>query len=56
MIYGKTCPRRHVFYARIAQGGSQEALDTELGKWLAALGDVLSHLEQFYNTGQYGQV
>jgi len=52
----KACPRRVDFYARIAQGGSQESLTLELDKWLAGLDLIVKHLSRFYEEGGHGSI
>jgi len=53
----KACPLRADFFAKLAadpDGGnpaSQEKLDEELSKWLAALSAIITRLEAFYEKG-----
>ena len=49
-------PRRNEFYMRIAQGGSIEKLDVELGKWLYGLESIVKHVTDFLERGGYGKV
>jgi len=49
-------PRRNEFYMRIAQGGSIEKLDVELGKWLCGLESIVKHVSDFLERGGYGKV
>lgn len=49
-------PRRSEFYARIAQGGSQEKLDAELAKWLVGLDALVKHISTFLENGGHGKV
>ena len=57
----KACPLRDTFYAKLAadpDGGepaSQEKLNEELNKWLAALSDILARVEKFYEDGEYAK-
>jgi len=52
----RAVPRRNDFYMRIAQGGSIEKLDIELGKWLGGLEKIVHHLSGFLERGGYGKV
>ncbi|KAF8798670.1 glycolipid transfer protein [Phlegmacium glaucopus] len=52
----RAVPRRNDFYMRIAQGGSIEKLDTELGKWLYSLEKIVKHVSDFLERGGYGKV
>jgi hypothetical protein len=49
-------PRRNEFYMRIAQGGSIEKLDVELGKWLCGLESIVKHVSDFLERGGHGKV
>lgn len=49
-------PRRNEFYMRIAQGGSIEKLDVELGKWLYGLESIVKHVTDFLERGGHGKV
>lgn len=57
----KACPLRADFYTKLASdpdGGepaSQEKLNEELDKWLAALSAILERLDKFYEEGGYGK-
>jgi hypothetical protein len=57
----KACPFRTDFYAKLAadpNGGepaSQEELNEDLDKWLAALSAILERIDKFYETGGYGK-
>lgn len=57
----KACPYRADFYAKLAadpNGGepaSQEKLNEELDKWLAALSSIVARMETFYEKGGYGK-
>ncbi|KAH0588728.1 hypothetical protein H2248_004533 [Termitomyces sp. 'cryptogamus'] len=57
----KACPYRADFYKKLAadpSGGppaSQEKLDEELNKWLAALDAIVARVEAFYEKGSYGK-
>ena len=52
----RAVPRRNDFYMRIAQGGSIEKLDIELGKWLCGLESIVKHVGGFLERGGYGKV
>ena len=52
----RAVPRRNEFYMRIAQGGSIEKLDVELGKWLCGLESIVKHVSVFLERGGYGKV
>ncbi|KAL0954259.1 hypothetical protein HGRIS_005387 [Hohenbuehelia grisea] len=52
----RAVPRRSDFYARIAQGGSKEALDAALGKWLEGLDRIVKRTSGFLAEGGYGRV
>jgi hypothetical protein len=52
----RAVPRRNDFYMRIAQGGSIEKLDIELGKWLCGLESIVKHVGGFLERGGYGRV
>ena len=52
----RAVPRRHDFYMRIAQGGSIEKLDIELGKWLCGMEMIVEHVSGFLERGGYGKV
>jgi len=52
----RAVPRRGDFYMRIAQGGSMESLETELGKWLVGLDIIVQRMQVFLAQGGYGQV
>ena len=57
----KACPYRADFYGKLAAdpaGGasaSQEKLNEELDKWLAALHAIVSRMEAFYEKGGYSK-
>lgn len=57
----KACPLREGFYIKLASdpnGGppaSQEKLNEELDKWLAALDNIVTRMETFYEKGGYGK-
>ncbi|TRM70217.1 glycolipid transfer protein domain-containing protein [Schizophyllum amplum] len=57
----KACPYRKDFYEKLAAdpaGGapaSQETVDAELDKWLAALDAIVKRMEDFYAKGGYGK-
>jgi len=51
-----TAPSRVDFYARIAQGGSQEKLDAKLGGWLDGLDCNLQYVCKCYEDGGYGRI
>ncbi|KAH9485081.1 Glycolipid transfer protein B [Psilocybe cubensis] len=57
----KACPYRADFYAKLAadpDGGApatQEKLNEELDKWLAALSNIVARVEAFYEKGNYGK-
>jgi len=57
----KACPLRAEFYAKLAadpnggESASQEKLNEELDKWLAALSAILARVEAFYEKGDYGK-
>ncbi|KAF8971092.1 glycolipid transfer protein domain-containing protein [Flammula alnicola] len=57
----KACPYRADFYAKLAadpSGGApatQETLNEELDKWLAALSDIVARMEAFYQKGDYAK-
>lgn len=52
----RAVPRRNEFYMRIAQGGSIEKLDVELGKWLCGLESIVKHVSVFLERGGFGKV
>lgn len=58
----KACPYRADFYKKLAAdpaGGppaSQEVLNAELDKWLAALSKIVTQMDDFYVKGGYGKV
>lgn len=52
----RAVPRRNEFYMRIAQGGSIEKLDVELGKWLCGLESIVKQVTVFLERGGYGKV
>lgn len=52
----RAVPRRDIFYAKIAQGGSLQKLDEELAKWLAGLDRLVKHVKVFLEEGGYGRV
>jgi len=52
----KAVPSRSEFYRRISQGGSQEKLDVELGKWLNGLDQIVVHMKRFLDEGGHGRV
>lgn len=57
----KACPYRADFYNKLAadpSGGraaSQEELDQKLDQWLAALHNIVTRVEEFYNVHDYGK-
>lgn len=57
----RACPYRADFYAKLAadpDGGApatQEKLNEELDKWLAALSSIVARVEAFYEKGSYGK-
>jgi len=57
----KACPYRADFYAKLAadpDGGapaSQEKLNEELDKWLAALSSIVARVEAFYEKGNHAK-
>jgi len=57
----KACPYRADFYAKLAadpEGGepaSQDKLNEELDKWLAALSSIVARMEAFYEKGNYAK-
>ncbi|KAG6900718.1 hypothetical protein C0993_003744 [Termitomyces sp. T159_Od127] len=57
----KACPYRSDFYNKLAadpsggQPASQEKLDQELDRWLAALDVIVTRVEAFYEKGGYGK-
>ncbi|KAF8160696.1 glycolipid transfer protein domain-containing protein [Crassisporium funariophilum] len=57
----KACPYRADFYTKLAadpEGGepaSQEKLNSELEKWLAALRTIITRMEDFYAAGGYAK-
>ena len=57
----KACPYRKDFYAKLAvdpEGGepaSQEKVDAELDKWLAALDAIVKRMEEFYAKGGHSK-
>ncbi|PPQ84595.1 hypothetical protein CVT25_015798 [Psilocybe cyanescens] len=57
----KACPYRADFYAKLSadpNGGtpaSQEKLNEELDKWLAALSSIVARVEAFYEKGNYSK-
>ncbi|KAK0455511.1 glycolipid transfer protein [Desarmillaria tabescens] len=57
----KACPYRADFYKKLAadpKGGpsaSQDVLNEELDKWLAALSDIVTRMETFYEQGGHGK-
>ncbi|KAF9564745.1 glycolipid transfer protein [Agrocybe pediades] len=57
----KACPYRADFYAKLAAdpaGGppaSQEKLNEELDKWLAALSSIVARVQAFYEKGNYAK-
>jgi len=57
----KACPYRADFYAKLAAdpaGGpsaSQEKLNEELDKWLAALSSIVERVQAFYEKGNYAK-
>ncbi|KAF9255010.1 glycolipid transfer protein [Marasmius fiardii PR-910] len=52
----RAVPHRADFFTCIAQGGSQEKLDTELRKWLDGLGGLVQRIKTFLEAGGYGRV
>lgn len=57
----KACPYREDFYKKLANdpnGGpaaSQEKVNEELDKWLAALSSIVSRMEAFYEKGGHSK-
>jgi hypothetical protein len=57
----KACPYRDAFYAKLAadpSGGPpcpQDKLQKELDKWLAALDNIVTRVEAFYEKGEHGK-
>ncbi|KAF7315860.1 putative glycolipid transfer protein [Mycena indigotica] len=57
----KACPYRADFYAKLAAdpaGGpaaSQDKVNEELDKWLAALANIVTRMESFYEVGNYAK-
>ncbi|KAF8902903.1 het-c2 protein [Gymnopilus junonius] len=57
----KACPYRADFYTKLAadpDGGapaSQEKLNEELDKWLAALSSIVARMDAFYEIGNYAK-
>jgi len=57
----KACPYRAEFYTKLAadpDGGapaSQEKLNEELDKWLAALSNIVIRMDAFYEKGNYAK-
>lgn len=57
----KACPYRADFYAKLAAdpaGGvpvSDDKLNDELNKWLAALDAIVKHMEAFYEKGGHSK-
>ncbi|KAK7692219.1 hypothetical protein QCA50_003843 [Cerrena zonata] len=57
----KACPYKADFYAKLAAdpaGGppvTQDKLNEELNKWLAALDAIVTRLQTFYETGGYNK-
>ena len=55
----KACPYRADFYAKLVEdksGGapaSEEKLNQQLDKWLAALEAIVKRMEDFYAKGKY---
>ncbi|GAA6047614.1 hypothetical protein JCM3770_001589 [Rhodotorula araucariae] len=49
----KACPYRKDFYAKL--GPPEAPVDSELGKWNAALGSILDRMEAFYAAGNYAK-
>ncbi|KDR75098.1 hypothetical protein GALMADRAFT_248995 [Galerina marginata CBS 339.88] len=57
----RACPYRADFYAKLAadpEGGepaTQDKLNAELDKWLAALSSIVARMEAFYEKGNYAK-
>jgi hypothetical protein len=57
----KACPYRADFFVKLRTdpaGGpqaSEEELDADLNKWLAALSAIVKHMEEFYDEGGYAK-
>jgi hypothetical protein len=57
----KACPYRAVFYEKLAadpNGGpaeSQDKLNEEMNKWLAALKVIIDKVQAFYVAGKHDQ-
>lgn len=55
----KACPYRADFFTKLRadqEGGepvTQEELETDLNKWLAALSAIVQHMQDFYVEGNY---
>ncbi|KAJ1968634.1 hypothetical protein IWQ62_001127 [Dispira parvispora] len=49
----KACPYRKEFYANL--GDDQAKVQADLGKWLAALENIVAILNAFYKKGDYGK-
>jgi hypothetical protein len=49
----KACPYRKDFYAKL--GSPPEKVDEELDKWLAALHQIVTRLQTFYEKGGYNK-
>ena len=52
----RACPKRKEFYDRIAQGGAQDKLDSELARWLGGLEMILLRMMDFYAMGGHGDI
>ena len=52
----RACPKRKEFYDRIAQGGTQDKLDSELARWLGGLEMILLRMMDFYAMGGHGDI
>ncbi|GAA5979153.1 hypothetical protein JCM11641_008443 [Rhodosporidiobolus odoratus] len=49
----KACPYRKDFYAKL--GPPTAPVDEELSKWIAALGQIITRLEAFYEAGNHAK-
>jgi len=49
-------PHRHYFYDKIAQGSSEEHLNTEMDRWVEGANLIVKRISQFLADGGYGKV
>ncbi len=55
----KACPYRADFYKKLAAdpakgaSASQDVVNEELDKWLAALSDIVTRMQTFYEQGNH---